>query len=184
MGPGVEVTSRRRRTWEARREGGMARHSDDEARAREEAKGPGGGGRLRGGCGGRQRCRRGGVLAAELHGKRSYAQRTTRRLTGPRVRHAEEAAARLWSMAGGGDEDPGKDIDIRGMVLVAGEGGADAGSPACGVAREEEGDLEEKVGAAGRSKKEEGGSSKSSWLDACVECGGAQGTEGEGVERG
>ncbi|EMS58953.1 hypothetical protein TRIUR3_24677 [Triticum urartu] len=39
----------------------MARHSDDEARDREEAKGPGGGDRLQGGRGGRQRCRRGGV---------------------------------------------------------------------------------------------------------------------------
>ncbi|XBI71890.1 hypothetical protein VPH35_065981 [Triticum aestivum] len=46
----------------------MARHSDDEARDREEAKGPGGGGRLRGGRGGRQRCRRGGVPAADSMG--------------------------------------------------------------------------------------------------------------------
>ena len=90
----------------------MARHSDDEARDREEAKGPSGGGRLRGRRGGRQRCRRGGVPAAELHGRRGHAlllelliQRGSRRClgTGEPQRGGEKSrGARLGKAGGGG----------------------------------------------------------------------------------
>ena len=96
-----------------------------------------------------------------------------------RQRPAGSPARAPWQ---GGDEDPGKGINSRGVVLVAGEGEADVGSPACGVEREEEGDLEEEVGGAGRSKKEEGDRASLPGTMRAL-CGGVQEREGEmGIE--
>ena len=97
-----------------------------------------------------------------------------------RQRPARSPARAPWR---GGNEDPGKGIDSRGAVQVAGEGEADAGSCVWGRTR---GGRRSGRGGWRRWEIEErgGGSSQSSWHDACVERRrtGTRGRDGDRVE--